>query len=251
MANLNLAQAGGNLIGYPDPVEAYGFLVPETFETFFMIEDEEFDLRWSIELQVKIGEAGTASALAITTRGLTTSKSFAKSFYDLEPVERWQIESTKNNLGELLISSLVMAIEFFRYEGTKEEWRFPARVKRSSLDSGKWELGSKGFANTDLRTLRKKVEKFQDRRAISQEDHLITARLVAEEVARAKATKTRSTHNLVVAKYFGLESEFGKGAQYRVKRARELGYLTKDNKVSTPKVESKKPQTKKAVKNGK
>jgi len=189
---------------------------------------------------VKIGEAGTASALAITTRGLTTSKSFSKSFYDLEPVERWQIESTKNNLGDLLISSLVMAIEFFRYEGTKEEWRFPARVKTSSLDSGKWELGSKGFANTDLRTLRKKIEKFQDRRAISQEDHLITARLVAEEVARAKATKTRSTHNLVVAKHFGLESEFGKGAQYRVKRARELGYLTKDNKVSTPKVGRKK-----------
>jgi hypothetical protein len=240
MANLNLAQAGGNLIGFPEPVEAYGFLVPETFETFFLIEDEEFDLRWSIELQVKIGEAGTASALGITTRGLTTSKNFAKSFYDLEPVERWQIESTKNNLGDLLISSLVMAIEFFRYEGTKEEWRFPARVKTSSLDSGKWELGSKGFANTDLRTLRKRIEKFQDRRAISQEDHLITARLVAEEVARAKATKTRSTHNLVVAKHFGLESEFGKGAQYRVKRARELGYLTKDNKVSTPKVGRKK-----------
>ena len=185
MANLQIAQAGGNLIGFPEPVEAYGFLVPETFETFFLIEDEEFDLRWSVELQVKIGEAGTASALAVTTRGLT---------------------STKTNLGEFLSSSLVMAIEFFRYEGTKEEWKFPVRVKTSSLDSGKWELGSKGFENTDLRTLRKKIEKFQDKRTISQEDHLITARLVAEEVERAKRTKTRSAHNLVVAKHFGLES---------------------------------------------
>ncbi len=133
-----------------------------------------------------------------------------------------------------------MGIEFFRYEGTKEEWKFPVRVKTSSLDSGKWELGSKGFENTDLRTLRKKIEKFQDKRTISQEDHLVTARLVAEEVERAKRTKTRSAHNLVVAKHFGLESEFGKGGQYRVRKAREAGYLTKDNKVSTPKVGRKK-----------
>ena len=238
MANLQIAQAGGILNGFPEPVEAYGFLVPETFETFFLIEDEEFDLRWSVELQVKIGEAGTASALAITTRGFTSAKSFSKSFYDLEPVERWQLESTKTNLGEFLSSSLVMAIEFFRYEGTKEEWKFPVRVKTSSLDSDKWELGSKDFENTDLRTLKKKIEKFQDRRAIPQEEHLITARIVAEEVARAKATKTRSRHNLKVSDHFGLGGS--KGGQYRVQKAREAGYLTKDNKVSTPKVGRKK-----------
>jgi len=238
MANLQIAQAGGNLIGFPEPVEAYGFLVPETFETFFLIEDEEFDLRWSVQLQVKIGEAGTASALAVVTRGLTKSKRFEKSFEDLEPVQRWQIESTKNNLGDFLSSSLVMAIEFFRYEGTKNEWRFPARVKRSSLDLGKWELGSREFGNTDLRTLKKKIEKFQDRRAIPQEEHLITARIVAEEVARAKATKTRARHNLKVSDYFGLGGS--KGGQYRVQKAREAGYLTKDNKVSTPKVGRKK-----------
>lgn len=238
MANLQIAQAGGVLIGFPEPVEAYGFLVPETFETFFLIDDEESDLRWSVELQVKIGEAGTASALAVTTRGLTNSKSFKKSFKDLEPVERWQIESTKNNLGDFLSSSLVMAIEFLRYEGTKDDWSFPARVKTSSLDSGKWELGSKGFENTDLRTLKKKIEKFQDRRAIPQEEHLITARIVSEEVARAKATKTRSRHNLKVSDHFGLGGS--KGGQYRVQKAREAGYLTKDNKVSTPKVGRKK-----------
>lgn len=238
MANLQIAQAGGILNGFPEPVEAYGFLVPETFETFFLIEDEESDLRWSVELQVKIGEAGTASALAVTTRGLTNSKSFKKSFKDLEPVERWQIESTKNNLGDFLSSSLVMAIEFLRYEGTKDDWSFPARVKISSLDSGKWELGSRGFENTDLRTLKKKIEKFQDRRAIPQEEHLITARIVAEEVARAKATKTRSRHNLKVSDHFGLGGS--KGGQYRVQKAREAGYLTKDNKVSTPKVGRKK-----------
>jgi hypothetical protein len=248
MANLDLRQAGGNLIGYPEPVEAYGFLIPETFETFFLIQDEEFDRRWSIELQVKIGEAGTASALSVITRGFTNSKSFEKVFEDLEPVERWQIESTKNNLGDLLISSLVMAIEFFRYEGTKEDWRFPVRIKTSSLDSGKWELGSKGFANTDLRTLRKRIEKFQDKRSISQEDHLTLARIVAEEFALAKANKKRSRHNQKVAEWFGITVE---GAEYRVQQARKAGYLTKENKVSTPKVESKKPQTKKAVKSGK
>ena len=239
MANLDLAQAGGNLIGYPEPVEAYGFLIPETFETFFLIEDQGFDRRWSIELQVKIGEAGTASATAITTRGFTNSRTFQKKFEDREPVERWQIESAKNNLGDLLISSLVMAIEFFRYEGTKEDWSIPLKIKVSSLNSGKWELGSRGFKNTDLKSLTKQIEKFQDRRAISQEDHLTTARLVAEEVTRAKATNTRSRHNQVVSEFFGVTD---KGGQYRVKRSREAGYLTKDNKVSTPKVGSKKTQ---------
>jgi len=190
MANLQIAQAGGILNGFPEPVEAYGFLVPETFETFFLIEDEESDLRWSVELQVKIGEAGTASALAVTTRGFTSSKSFKKSFKDLEPVERWQIESTKNDLGDFLSSSLVMAIEFLRYEGTKDDWSFPARVKISSLDSGKWELGSRGFENTDLRTLKKKIEKFQDRRAIPQDEHLITDRIVAAKVERPKTPQT-------------------------------------------------------------
>jgi hypothetical protein len=140
-----------------------------------------------------------------------------------------------------------MAIEFFRYEGTKEDWKFPVRIKTSSLDSGKWELGSKGFANTDLRTLKKMIEKFQDRRAIPQEEHLITARIVAEEVARAKTTKTRSRHNLKVSDYFGLSGS--KGGQYRVQKAREAGYLTKDNKVSATKAEKK--NTKKAVKSGK
>jgi hypothetical protein len=250
MAILEIAQAGGNLIGFPEPVEAYGFLVPEIFETFFLIEDQEFDLRWSVELQVKIGEAGTASALAVTTRGFTNSKSFKKSFNYLEPVERWQIEATKNNLGDFLTTSLVMAIEFFRYEGTKDDWSFPAKVKASSLDSGNWELGSKGFEDTDLKTLKKKIEKFQDRRAIPQEEHLITAQIVAEEVARAKATKTRSRHNLKVSDRFGLGGS--KGGQYRVQKAREAGYLTKENKVSTPRVgKDKTTSKKKAVKNGK
>ena len=233
MANLNLAQAGGVLNGFPDPVEAYGYLIPETFETFFLIEDDEFDRRWSIELQVKIGEAGTASALAVVTRGFTYSKSFKKNHNDLEPVERWQLETTKNALGDLLISSLAMGIEFFRYEGTKEDWSFPIKVQTSSLNSGKWILGSKGFEDTDLRTLRKKIEKFQDKRSISQEDHLLLARIVEEEYSQAKANKKRSRHNQKVAEWFGITVE---GAEYRVSKAREAGYLTKDNKVSTPKV---------------
>jgi hypothetical protein len=237
MANLKLAQAGGNLIGFPEPVEAYGFLIPETFETFFLIEEDKVDLRWSVALQVKVGEAGTASALSVEVKGLTSSKAFGKNLQDLEPVERWQLESAKNNLGDFLSSSLFMAIEYFRYEGTKQDWSFPARVKKSSLDSGKWELGSRGFENTDLRTLKKKIEKFQDRRAIPQEEHLITARIVAEEVTRAIATKTRSRHNLKVSDHFGLGGS--KGGQYRVQKARQAGYLTKDNKVSTPKVGSK------------
>jgi hypothetical protein len=240
MANLEFAQIGGWLSSdFPDPVEAYGFLVPETFKIYFLIEDSEFDRRWSVELEVKILEAGTASALSVTTRGFTNAKSFRKNlneFDDLQPVERWQLETTRIQLGDLLVISLGCAIEFFRYSGTKEDWSIPLKVSRASLDSrGSWELGSRGENSKELR---KQIEKFQDRRAISQEEHLITARLVAEEVARAKSTKSRSRHNIVVSDYFGLGGS--KGGQYRVKQAREAGYLTKDNKVSTPKVGRKK-----------
>lgn len=239
MADLEFAQIGAWLsTEFPDPVEAYGFLVPETFKTYFLIEDSEFDRRWSVELEVKILEAGTASALSVTTRGFTYAKSFRRNlneFSDLQPVERWQLETTRIQLGDLLVISLGYAIEFFRYSGTKEDWSFPLKVSRASLDSDIWELGSRGANSKELR---KQIEKFQDRRAISQEEHLITARLVAEEVARAKSTKTRSRHNIVVSDYFGLGGS--KGGQYRVKQAREAGYLTKDNKVSTPKVGRKK-----------
>ena len=242
MANLEFAQVSG-VISFdplPEPVEAYGFLLSETFKTYFLIEDSDFDRRWSVELEVKILEAGTASALSVTTRGFTNAKSFRNRFLqfdDLEPVKREQIETTKTQLKDLLAFSLLTAIEFFRYEGTKDEFKLPVRVSKASLDSGIWELGSRGFANTDTKTLRKEIEKYQDRRAIAQEDHLILARIVEEEVSRAKSEKRRSAHNEKVAEWFGITVG---GAEYRTRQAREAGYLTKDNKVSTPKVGRKK-----------
>ena len=85
MANLEFAQVSG-VISFdplPEPVEAYGFLLPETFKTYFLIEDSDFDRRWSVELEVKILEAGTASALSVTTRGFTNAKSFRIDSYSL------------------------------------------------------------------------------------------------------------------------------------------------------------------------
>ena len=242
MANLEFAQVSG-VISFdplPEPVEAYGFLLPETFKTYFLIEDSEFDRRWSVELEVKILEAGTASALSVTTRGFTNAKSFRNRFLqfeDLEPVKREQIETTKTQLKDLLAFSLLTAIEYFRYEGTKEEFKLPVRVSKASLDSGIWELGSKGYANTDTKTLRREIDRYQDRRAISQEEHLVCARIVAEEFAQAQKEKRRSRSNEKVGEWFGITSG---GAEYRVSKARESGYLTKDNKVSTPKVGRKK-----------
>lgn len=232
---MKFANIQARLKDFPEPVEAYGFLIPETFQTYFLIEDEEFNQRWSIEMKVKIEEAGSPVALEVITRGFTYAKRFNKDFLpfeDLSPVSRAQIEATKTALGELLVISTLYAIEFFRYEGTKENWIIPLQIKRSSLDSSSWELGSKGFQNIDSKTLRKQIEKYQDRRPLSQEDHLLTARLVAEEVERAKSEGKRSRHNQVIMDKFGLTIH---GAEFRVKRAKDEGFLTKDNKVSAKK----------------
>ncbi len=228
---MDFKEFGGLLMEYPDPVESNGFLIPETFRTFFLIEDSEFDRRWVIELQVKIGEAGTPQATEVLVRGFTNEKTFRKGFKpfdNYEPIEKWQIETTQQNLHDLLTVSAVYAIEYFRYKGTKEDWSFPVRVKKDSLESGQWELGSKGFENVDLKTLKKRIEKVVDRRGYSEEELLKTAKLVEEEFWRAKNAGKRSRHGQEVARYFGLDI---KGAEYKIKRAREAGYLSKENKV--------------------
>ena len=242
---MKFKQIGGHLSGYPEPVESNGFLIPETFRTFFLVEDLEFDRRWVIELQVKIGEAGTPQASEILIRGFTNEKFFRKGFkpFDYyEPIEKWQIELTQQNLNELLTDSALYAIEYFRYEGTKEDWSFPVKVKRDSLDSGQWELGSKGFENVDHKSLKRRYEKVIDRRGYTEEERLKTAQIVEENYWRAKNSGKRSKHGQEVARYFGLDI---KGAEYKIKRARLTGYLNKENKVSIPKMESTKPKPRK------
>ena len=239
MANLEFAEVQGYLpFEYPDPVEAYGFLLPKTFRTYFLVEDGRFDRRWSVELLVQFGEAGTAVAQEVITRGFTNDRKFGKNYTlsNLEAVERWQIDATKNALSDLLTVSTLYAIEYYRYTGTIDDHALTVKVRKESLDSGNWELGSRGFEDTDSKTLRKLIEKYQDRRGISQEDHLLTARLVADEIERAKNEKTRSRHNLVVADFFGLTQD---GGEYRVRKAREAGFLTENNKVSAKKAGSK------------
>jgi hypothetical protein len=228
---MEFKEFGGLLSEYPDPVESNGFLIPETFRTFFLVEDLEFDRRWVIELQVKIGEAGTPQATEVLVRGFTNEKTFRKGFKpfdNCEPIEKWQIESAQQNLHDLLTVSALYAIEYFRYKGTKEDWSFPVRVKKDSLESGQWELGSKGFENVDLKTLKKRIEKVVDRRGYSEEELLKTAQIVEENYWRAKNSGKRSKHGQEVALYFGLDI---KGAEYKIKRARESGYLSKENKV--------------------
>ena len=242
---MDFKEFGGLLNGYSEPLESNGFLIPETFRTFFLIEDHEFDRRWVIELQVKIGEAGTPQASELLVRGFTNEKSFREGFkpFDFyEPIEKWQIETALQNLNDLLTVSAIYAIEYFRYEGTIENWTFPIKVRRDSLTSGKWVLGSKGFENVDLKTLKKRFEKVVDRRGYSEEELLKTAQIVEENYWRAKNSGKRSKHGQEVARYFGIEI---KGAEYKIKRAREAGYLTKENKVSTRKVGSSKTNQRK------
>ncbi len=242
---MKFKQIGGLLVGYPEPVESNGFLIPETFRTFFLVEDLEFDRRWVIELQVKIGEAGTPQASEVLVRGFTNEKFFRKGFKpfeDYEPIEKWQIELTQQNLNELLTDSAIYAIEYFRYEGSKEDWSFPVKVKRDSLDSGQWELGSKGFENVDHKSLKRRFEKVIDRRGYTEEELLKTAQIVEENYWRAKNSGKRSKHGQEVARYFGLDI---KGAEYKIKRARLTGYLNKENKVSIPKMESTKSNQRK------
>ena len=249
---MKFKQIGGLLIGYPEPVESNGFLIPESFRTFFLVEDLEFDRRWVIELQVRIGEAGTPQASEVLVRGFTNEKFFRKGFKPFdhyEPIEKWQIELTQQNLNELLTDSAIYAIEYFRYKGTKDEWSFPVQVRRDSLESGQWELGSKGFENVDHKSLKRRFEKVVDRRGYTEEELLKTAQIVEENYWRAKNSGKRTKHGQEVARYFGIEI---KGAEYKIKRAREAGYLTKENKVSIRKVGSKTKQSKaRKEKNGK
>jgi hypothetical protein len=242
---MDFKEFGGLLREYPDPVESNGFLIPETFRTFFLIEDSEFDRRWVIELQVKIGEAGTPQATEVLVRGFTNEKTFRKGFKpfdNYEPIEKWQIETAQQNLNDLLTVSAMYAIEYFRYSGTKEDWSLPLKVRKDSLDSGQWELGSRGFENVDLKTLKKRIEKVVDRRGYTEEELLKTATLVEEEFWRAKNSGKRSRHGEVVASWFGITP---KGAEYKISKARVAGYLTKENKVSIPKMERSKPKQRK------
>lgn len=242
---MEFKEFGGLLTQYGDPVESSGFLIPETFRTFFLVEDLEFDRRWVIELQVKIGEAGTPQATEVLVRGFTNEKSFRKGFKPFEsyaPIEKWQIEATQQNLNDLLTVSAMYAIEYLRYKGTKDDWSLPLRIRKDSLDSGQWELGSKGFENVDLKSLKKRIEKVVDRRGYTEEELLKTAQLVEKEFWRAKNSGKRSRHGEVVASWFGLTP---KGAEYKISKAREAGFLSKENKVSIPKMEKAKPKSSK------
>ena len=241
---------------FPDPVNSNGFFVPETYETKFifsfektkkdlLVTDEE-KMVWSVLLRIKIREAGTPSALEIKILGLTKSEPLEVNpqfFVERLPVEAWQIDLCNKNLNEMLKLSLFYGIEYLRYN---EDGSIPLKVKKDSLGNDKWELGSRGFDSADPNKLRKQIDKILDRRSLSNEDFQKVAEIYEKEILRAKATGSRAKPSKRIADHYGLTED---GADYRIRLAREKGFLTKTKKVSATKAGSKKPTNRKEKKN--
>ena len=241
--------------GFPDPVRSNGFLVPETYETKFifsfektrkdyLVTDEE-KMVWSVLLRIKIREAGTPSALEIKILGLTNSEPLeVNPRFSVErlPVESWQIDLCNKNLNEMLKLSLFYGIEYLRHN---EDESITVQVERNSLNEDQWKLGSKGFDLADPRKLKKQIEKQLDRRSLSDEDLKEVAEIYLKEIKRAEITGTRAKPSKRIAESFGLTED---GADYRIRLAREKGFLKKTNKFSAFKAGSKKPTNRKEKK---
>lgn len=217
----------------PKPIEAFGELLPETFRTFFLLNSPEEGKNWIVEMRVKIMKAGTPQALEITCKGFTKAKTLKNlsGISDFEPVQAWQFDAIKSLLKEFLFLSVELALGSLTYTGTLQNPEEPKSNLKIYKDGtvDREMARTREFSEIKLKDIRKKVERVIDRRGISQENHLKTAWLVEEEILRAESTGEKSKHNLVVSNHFGVTD---KGAQYRIKQARDKRYLGKNNKVS-------------------
>lgn len=245
----------------PEPVRSNGFLVPEFYETKFIFTyekgkkdlevTEEEKLVWSVILRIKIRDAGTPSALEIKILGLTKSEPLEvdQSYYvERLPIESWQLDLCNKNLNEMLKLSLYFGIEYLRYDENPitGEWFLKAKVQKGSLETGEWKLGSKGLEGVDPKKLKRQIEKVLDRRSLSNEDLKEVADIYEKEILRAKEQGTRAKPSKQIADYYGLTED---GADYRIRLAKEKGFLKKTNKVSATKAGSKKPTNRKEKKN--
>lgn len=231
--------------GYPDPVRSNGFLVPENFKTKFIFADSNgySKLVWSVCLSIKIREAGTPAPQDIQILGQAKEEPLEvepTSEVKRIPVESWQLDLCSKYLNEMLKLSLAYGIEYLRYEedpNSDGNWSIPLRVKRDSIDSAEWVLGSRSIGTNQLNKLKRQIEKNLDRRALSNEDLLKVSELYLQEQRRAEASKTRAKPSKVIAEYFGLLED---GADYRIRQARLKGFLpAAKKKVSASKAGSK------------
>lgn len=239
MAELKFIQASATLpYPYPDPIEVFDYLLPNHFETSFLVKSPNSDKCWFIELSIKFGEAGTPYAEKISFQGLTSDTAFRfyggqlLPFRDLEGIQRWQSEEIFKNQTELIYESVVSAIECLSYLGTLENWGIPMRIKGEEL-----QLFQREELNSNKRKeLRRQVQAITDRRAIPLEDLKEVARIYKEESRNAKSAQRRPRMVLAVSDYFGIS---GDSAEYWIKRAREEEYLPPVKKVSAKSAGSK------------
>jgi len=240
MAILKIVQASATLpYPYPDPIEVFDRLLPNHFETQFLVRSLNSDKNWSVELVVKFGEAGTPYAEKITIHGLTSDTSFRfysgqlLPFRNLEGIQRWQSEEVFKNQTELVYESVVLAIKGLAYKGTIENWSIPMRINKDELQLfQREELNSK-----ESREIRRQVQALTYGGAISNEELKETARIYREEIKNAESAKRRERPKLAVADYFGIDP---KSAEYRIKRSREERFLEPVKKVSAKRQKVKK-----------
>jgi hypothetical protein len=239
MAELKLIQASATLpYPYPDPIEVFDRLLPNNFESSFLVKSSNSDRYWFIELSIKFGEAGTPYAEKISFQGLTSDTAFRfyggqlLPFRDLKEIQRWQSEEIFKNQTELIYESVVSAIECLAYKGTIDNWEIPMRIKGKEL-----QLFQREELNGNKRKeLRRQIQALTDRRAIPLEDLKEVARIHKAEFKNAKSAKRKARMVLVVADHFGINHD---SAEYWIKRAREEGYLDPIKKVSAKSAGSK------------
>jgi hypothetical protein len=240
MAELKLIQASATLpYPYPDPIEVFDRLLPNHFETQFLVRSLNSLKNWSVELVIKFGEAGTPYAEKITIHGLTSDDSFRfyagrlLPFRDLEGIQRWQSEEVFKNQTELVYESVVNAIQGLAYKGTLENWSIPMRINKDELQLfQREELNSK-----ERREIRRRVQALTDRRAIPLEELKETARIYREEKKSAESAKRRQRMVQEVSIQLGITED---SAENRIKQARKKGFLEPVKKVSAKRQKVKK-----------
>jgi hypothetical protein len=223
---------------YPDPIEVFDRLLPNHFESSFLVKSPNSDRCWCIELSIKFGEAGTPYAEKISIQGLTSDTAFRfydgqlLPFRDLEGIQRWQSEEIFKNQTELIYESVLSAIECLAYKGTIDNWGIPMRIKGEEL-----QLFQREELNSNKRKeLRRQVQTLTDRRAIPLEDLKEVGRIYKEEFRNAKSAQRRPRMVLAVKDYFGISDDT---AEYWIKRSREEGFIPPIKKVSAKSAGSK------------
>ncbi len=200
----------------PKPIEIMGYLVPETFRAFFLIEDERSQKCWSLELLVKLGDEGTPRIMEQITRGLSDQRQINISLasdggsgwvYQLphEGVRRQQVKTVETWFSNFLVASLEIAIQIHIYKGDGLNHAWTVFSRSRIIEIGELKAFAKEIGNLTARTRRTpeflkeisqiyrdeevRASKYGDRKKMSQvisDEYLVTIKTAEGWIALAR-----------------------------------------------------------------